>query len=330
MNRISFLCLLVSSILFNNVESKLTISGISSGGFMAVQFQVAYSYSVSGAGIMAGGPYWCAQTDVAIALTSCSQDPSTIIIEELILATHAARATFSIDSPSYISNHKVWLFSGNKDTVVDPGVMKKLMDYYLNWVNPDQIQSHFEVPAQHAFPTLNYGNPCSYLGEDFINNCHFDAAGDLLNHLHGPLKPQVNWSSQNFIKLDQSKFINIPLYSLYDAGLGQSAFAYVPSQCKNSPQTANCSIHVSFHGCEQYISKIGDKYYTKTGYNGWAEANNIIILYPQANTNVLNPKGCWDWWGYTGADYATKLGVQMGTVKGMVDFLSQKFKVPIP
>jgi len=39
----------------------------------------------------------------------------------------------------------------------------------------------------------------------------------------------------------------------------------------------------------------------ETGLNEVAEANDIIILYPQArksSTLPMNPKGCWDWWGY--------------------------------
>ena len=36
-------------------ESKISISGFSSGGFFAVQFHVAYSESLIGAGIIAGG-----------------------------------------------------------------------------------------------------------------------------------------------------------------------------------------------------------------------------------------------------------------------------------
>ena len=37
-----------------------SVSGLSSGAFMAVQYQVAFSASVKGAGIVAGGPYYCA------------------------------------------------------------------------------------------------------------------------------------------------------------------------------------------------------------------------------------------------------------------------------
>ena len=49
----------------------VTVSGISSGGYMAVQFQVAYSSLVRGAGIVAGGPYYCAEGSVRRALGNC-------------------------------------------------------------------------------------------------------------------------------------------------------------------------------------------------------------------------------------------------------------------
>jgi hypothetical protein len=37
-----------------------------------------------------------------------------------------------------------------------------------------------------------------------------------------------------------------------------------------------------------------------------------------------NPRGCWDWWGYTGTDYATKTGVQIVAIVAMVERLGQK------
>ena len=49
----------------------VTVSGISSGGYMAVQFQVAHSNRVRGAGIVAGGPYFCAEGSVRRALAAC-------------------------------------------------------------------------------------------------------------------------------------------------------------------------------------------------------------------------------------------------------------------
>src|SRR3954467_11878831 len=44
----------------------VTVSGISSGAFFAHQFHVAYSSLVTGAGIVAGGPYGCADQEDSI------------------------------------------------------------------------------------------------------------------------------------------------------------------------------------------------------------------------------------------------------------------------
>jgi len=48
---------------------QISVSGISSGGFMAHQFHVAHSAHVMGAGIVAGGPYYCAEGNIADAVT---------------------------------------------------------------------------------------------------------------------------------------------------------------------------------------------------------------------------------------------------------------------
>ena len=56
-----------------NIDTPETsVSGLSSGGFMAVQFQVSHSSIVKGAGIVAAGPYFCARNDVVTATTKCS------------------------------------------------------------------------------------------------------------------------------------------------------------------------------------------------------------------------------------------------------------------
>ena len=63
----------VASLPAFNVDIKETsVSGLSSGGFMAVQFDVAYSSILRGAGIIAGGPYFCAHGNVNTATTICS------------------------------------------------------------------------------------------------------------------------------------------------------------------------------------------------------------------------------------------------------------------
>src|SRR5215470_14653440 len=46
---------------YNADIKESSISGISSGAFMAVQFGVSWSSIVKGVGVIAGGPYYCAQ-----------------------------------------------------------------------------------------------------------------------------------------------------------------------------------------------------------------------------------------------------------------------------
>jgi hypothetical protein len=60
-----------------------------------------------------------------------------------------------------------------------------------------------------------------------------------------------------------------------------------------------------------------------------ADSNNIIVLYPQVKTssiNPINPRGCWDFWGYTSNNlppfnYAYKKAPQMQAINRMIERL---------
>ncbi len=58
----------------------------------------------------------------------------------------------------------------------------------------------------------------------------------------------------------------------------------------------------------------GLKFAQASGYLDYVEANDLMVLFPQTDITELNyplnPKGCWDWYGWTGADYATNRGVE--------------------
>lgn len=301
------------------VNANITISGISSGAAFAIQFHVAYSSYVTGAGIVAGLPYYCAGGDVEIAL-KCMSSPDSIDLKALYDATAYAYSLDTIDDPSQLANSKVYLYSGTNDTIVSPGSMEKVVSYYLNYMNEYSMKTVFNIGSEHSFVTQSFGSSCAYLGSPFINNCHYDQAGDILNFLYGTLNGSVAPISSNIVTLSQAKFV--PIVGLDEAGLADDAYLYVPSGCSSN---GSCRIHVAFHGCEQTLTDINTTFVEKAGYNGWAESNNIVILYPQAKKTDLNPKGCWDWWGYTGEDYASKLGVQMVTVKSMADHATKTF-----
>ncbi|WP_232364957.1 hypothetical protein [Salinimonas marina] len=58
----------------------ITVSGLSSGGYMANQFHLAYSDRVDGAAIISAGPFYCAQNDITVALGAVSIRPPTPLI----------------------------------------------------------------------------------------------------------------------------------------------------------------------------------------------------------------------------------------------------------
>lgn len=142
-------------------------------------------------------------------------------------------------------------------------------------------------------------------------NCDYDQAGDLLQHIYGPLEPPVADPSGQLIEFDQAAFLPKPK----SHGMDDTGLVYVPAACAAGEA---CRVHIAFHGCKQTSALIGDRFRTTTGYRRWADSNNIIILYPEAHATLTNPNSCWDWWSYDDQDYAAKTGRQMAAVHAML------------
>jgi poly(3-hydroxybutyrate) depolymerase len=110
-----------------------------------------------------------------------------------------------------------------------------------------------------------------------------------------------------------------------DADLLEAAYLFVPPACEGGE--ASCALHVVLHGCAQSAEVVGTEFIELSGYLPWAEANGIVLAFPQVEKSLvapLNPHGCWDWWGYTGADYASRSGAQMKTLADWIKGLSHK------
>ena len=288
----------------------VSVSGLSSGGAMAVQYGVAFSKQVMGVGVFAGVPYYCAQNNLSIALTTCmSGKPNSVSLENI---TKAAEINGYIDSTSNLNKQHVWLYSGTKDQTVKQTVMNSTYNYYTFFMPKKNIDYVDNIPSGHAFITDNFGNSCGQTKSPFINNCDYDSAGKLLSWIYGPLNPKAGKLTGQLRVFSQTPFIS------NDAGMAQTGFLYIPKSCVN----AKCKLHVVFHGCKQNESTLGDTIPTKTQYDAWADTNNIIILYPQTSNQSTNPNGCWDWWGYTGTHYAYKDGLQMSAINKMIKRLT--------
>lgn len=307
----------------------VTVSGVSSGGFLAHQFHVAHSATVSGAGIFAAGPYACAGTRYPAtflrALSVCSDIPDLFPflgppnVERSVQAAKTAAEAGSIDPLSGLAGDRVLLFSGQQDTLVPTSVVMVAGDFYRAY-HAGAVDVVDDVEAAHAMVTRSFGNSCDTTKPPFINNCDFDLAGATLQKLLGPLAPPSEPQGR-LIAFDQRSFADPERTS----GLADTGYLYVPRDCEGS---SGCRVHVALHGCQQTAAVIGDAFYRHAGYNRWADSNRIVVLYPQATAITRrflgfqipwpNPEGCWDWWGYTGDDYATKTAPQIAAIEKMI------------
>ena len=101
-----------------------SVSGLSSGAFMAVQLQVAYSGSIIGAGIVAGGPYYCAANSMLYVGICMGQVPLTPP-NAYLMANAAKRFAKDrqIDSLSNLRKRRIYVFSGTDDSIVRPAAV---------------------------------------------------------------------------------------------------------------------------------------------------------------------------------------------------------------
>ena len=299
----------------------ITVSGVSSGGYMAVQLHVAHSSRIAGAGVIAAGPYYCAQGSVFTALYNCMQPgywtplPATAFLtgQASVLA-----ASHRIDAMSNLARARVWLFTGRADETVYPAVVYALRDFYV--AQQAEVTLVADRPAGHGMVTERAGNECGSTAPPFIVHCNFDAAGELLRVLLGSVAPPAMKEAGRLLAFDQRPYASGDAHGI---ALDDTGFVYVPAQCA----TERCRIHVAFHGCRQGAAEIGERFVREAGYNRWADTNALVVLYPQAikrySPFVFNPRGCWDWWGYTDAAYHTQRAPQIRAVMAMIERLSE-------
>ncbi|MES2584459.1 MAG: PHB depolymerase family esterase [Pseudomonadota bacterium] len=294
-------------------KTQTSVSGLSSGGFMAVQLHVGHSATFKkGAGVVAGGPFYCAEGSITNATGRCMASPAGIPTSTLVNTTNSWASAGTIDPVANLQSSKVYLFSGSIDSTVKPGVMDALKTYYNSFVPAANVVYKKDIAAEHAMITDDFGSACSTKASPYINDCNFDLAGAILGHIYGTLNARNNNTlpAGNFVEFNQSQFIT-------NHGMAPTGWAYIPQACTTGTQ---CRLHVVLHGCQQNVTLVQQKYVRNTGYNRWADTNNMVMLYPQTSTAATN--SCWDWWGYDNANYAKKSGPQMAAIKAMVDQLS--------
>jgi poly(3-hydroxybutyrate) depolymerase len=302
-----------------------TVSGLSSGAYMAVQIAVAHSARVRGVGVFAGGPYYCVGINPARAENVCMQgDPRA---DGSIRDAERLATLRLIDPTRHLRSMRAWLLAGAADRRVVETVVRSNRDFFAHY-NPSGVQFRVEPGLGHGLPTPTEGVACSASESPFINRCGVERVGEMLSALSpdAAVRPP---GSGRLVPFSQTEFVPAWRRWWSMSSFAATGHVYIPAQCERGTR---CRIHVALHGCRQAVAAIGEAFVRETGYNGWAAAHDTIVLYPQVQPSAptllawwqpFNPNGCWDWWGYTGTDYAVKTGVQVRAIIAMVDRLAQ-------
>lgn len=298
-------------------ENRVTVSGISAGAHMASQLHIAYSDMFSGAGIVSGGPYNCADNSILTAMKLCMMNTDTpLAVADLAAGIRAAADAGKLADTANLADDRVWMFHGTQDSKISPQVHGAAAALYAEFMPAEQIEQVDDVVTEHVFPAKGRGNGCMEMVPPFVGDCDFDAAGQLLSYLYPGLTAPATDAGTGLQE--------VVLPGAAEAEMMDTAYLFVPAACSAGDQA--CALHLVLHGCAQSAEVVGTGFIELSGYLPWAEANDIVMAFPQVKKSLvapLNPHGCWDWWGYTGAEYATRDGQQMKTIIGWLDGLSK-------
>lgn len=329
-----------------------SLSGLSSGAFMTVQMHLAHSSCFIGAGVIAGGPYRAVESFRAAA--ALAEDAYVLNAEYICMspltpqagpdAERSARlarqtaAAGRIDPIENLAGQKVYIFTGTKDAVLAPSTVRATREFYDSlgvqdvWLVDNQKAGHSILTDNEEDLPMGANRP------PYINRGGYMQSHVILDYIYGK-SPVASGLSSKLERFDQSEFC---ADYAGRACMGDVGFLYAPAAVKSGERQAR-GVHIVLHGCKQgyafvdYVNGLPDlanratygiRYATTTGYNYWAEANDLIVLYPQVRARddnlVQNPEGCWDWWGYSSLDrdapdYYTKQAVQIRVLYAMLE-----------
>ena len=301
-------------------KSNITVSGVSAGGFMAVQLHVALSSVFKGAASAAGGAYWCSEGSALTAQVKCMKNPSSLDPNDYVKRAMSEAKLGKVEKLDNLKNSKVFIYASKNDSIIKSESSDLLYSFYSKLIPQTQIVYQNKIPSGHGWVTNKFGGTCDSQAAPWINNCKYDLAGEILKHFYGPLTSSRSLTGlkSQLYPYDQREF-QTQNSALYDYG-----YVYVPQGCLG--RRGLCRLHVALHGCQMNPDYVQDQFVINSGFNSWAEANNIIVLYPQVSkVSQVNPYACWDWFGYTGRDFANRNGSQIIAIQKMVYRLMGNF-----
>ena len=302
--------------------ARAAVVGLSSGAYMAAQMQLAYPEIFPNAALVAGGPPGCAGGQLPVALGSCMKGTPAPDVAALVANAGKRSAAGDIGSLQHLAHARVYLLHGKDDALVAPAVAQAGAHFYqqLRDSTPGlagmQVRDDGQRAFAHNLPVAARGDTCDKSVAPYLGQCGFDAAGEIFSEMFGkPAQPatqargELRPFDQDALRPDGA-----------DVFLAKTGYVYLPLACLAGKP---CGVVVAFHGCKQNADAVGEAFVKDAGFNRWADVYQVAVLYPQTRASFapLNPQACWDWWGYSGADYDSRHGVQLRWVVNAVHVL---------
>lgn len=183
-----------------------TVSGLSSGGYMAAQFQRAHADWVKGAAIVAAGPVYCAQNNLMTALDHCiNKVGSPIPLADINKQLKDWTAQGLLASEAQMKQSKIWLLHGTADQKISKEVANTLYQQYQDWLPSAQLHYVQDKNFAHHMPTIGEGSACEISEAPFLGQCNYDAAGEALRFIRADLKAPVEQSNGTVYPIEQQK-----------------------------------------------------------------------------------------------------------------------------
>ena len=294
----------------NILPGSLTVSGVSAGGYMATQYQVAFSKDVIGAGISRRRPLASARRASSRGHSANAREGSAGGPDDDTLGCDAARERRGpCRRRSVLARDRPRLDLPRQARPQDRRRGLRLLASLLSrdFVPRERIRYETQVPAAHGFPTKDSGAACDCRTHRHGSSTAISTLrAKCCAYLYDDLREPAGRSQGELRRLRPgaatSRRAN-PFHRCTATGL-----LFVPRDCAGGqalPDPRRLSWLSS-----RASAIIGRPLRATAGYNRWADDNRIVVLYPQAATESgrwpFNPRGCWDWWGYSGADYAAR------------------------
>src|SRR4051794_39643461 len=173
-------------------SKQVSISGVSSGAAMALQYAVAHSSSIIGVGSVAGPSWDCAEGDLARAMQVCMDKQGTPQAKSDVARQFAAAGKIdSLSGNTTLTLKRSFVFQSPQDEVVNPRSGQANIDFLtaLTGVAPNVDRGHSNdgsEKAGHGIISPDGTDSCSGTGTTFIRRCGGeDNSAEVLSTIYG-------------------------------------------------------------------------------------------------------------------------------------------------